>query len=838
MAGLAPSNIRLQPPPQPEIDHSPVDIIITSSDGDDMPEFDDRGRIVKITHGDGSVTVSLDGRPLDDPQRKPTGWFDNLAEDIDASELSRICDDLLRGIKEDEDSRREWLDERAKGIILLGLKLEVPGQQGAADGAPVEGMSKVRHPLMQEAVLRFQANARSELLPTDGPVKIRNDDNNADSQEDALANDLEEDMNHYLTVTASEYYPDTDRMLLMLGFGGTSFKKVYFCPVRNRPVSETVDAEHLVVNNAATDLKNAIRITHKARLNKNAVRRLQILGVYRDVDLPAPPPPENNAVEQQKNSQQGVQQGGFGRPEDRSRDIFECYCYLDIKGYEHKWKGKESGFELPYRVTIDESSKQILSIVRNYDEDEEKELPEAKDVFVKYTYVPGFGFYDIGLLHILGNTTNALTAAWRELLDAGMYACFPGALIDKQASRQNSNILRIPPGGTSQIDTGGKPINQVVMPLPYKEPSQGLMALAQEMATTGMRIGGTAEQMVGEGKQDAQTGAVLAIIEQQQVVKDSVHKRMHAAQCEELKLIVEIFKEHPDAFWQQNKKPARQWDEKTFLDALKNYNLVPQADPNTASQTQRIFKYLGLKALSAQSPTMYNPLALDTAIISDVLKIANPQQYFAPPSAMGKPTPEQQKATSEAQAKLQDSQSRMQDAKSKMMMAQAKVDEVKAKAGEAGLAPMEPGKTPHEISIEAMKAEAQLMDAHTNAKKADMQKGDILLKDANSQEDRQSNEKLAAIDLAKDVMNKKVDMQIQQSEHQDAMQMDMHKHQTTLAAQQHQHETGLAAEHEKHQAAIEADMQANEMGLKSKEKQAKMAAKNRPTNRPKPKAKP
>src|SRR6185312_9633984 len=382
-------------------------------------------------------------------------------------------------------------------IQLLGLKIEVPGQQGAADGAPVEGMSKVRHPLLQEAVLRFQATARSELLPTDGPIKIRNDDVNASVQEDQVANALELDANHYLTTVATEYYPDTDRMLFMLGFGGTAFKKVYFCPLRNRPVSESVDASDLIVNNAATDLKNAIRITHRSQVPKNIIRRLQLLGEYRDIDLHDPLPIQQNAVDEQKDSQQGVQRGQFNRPEDRSREIYECYCFLNVVGYEHKWKGKESGLDIPYRVTIDVSSRQILSLVRNYDEDT-KDLPEARIPFTKYSYVPGFGFYDIGLLHILGNTTNALTATWRELLDAGMYACFPGALIDKGASGQNSNILRIPPGGTAQINGMGRPLSEIVMPLPYKEPSPSLMALAQEMAQTGMRLGGTAEQMVGE----------------------------------------------------------------------------------------------------------------------------------------------------------------------------------------------------------------------------------------------------------------------------------------------------------------------------------------------------
>jgi hypothetical protein len=815
-----------------------VDIIITENEGGDMPEFDDNGAIVKIRHGDGSVTVSLDGKPIDEANlnRKNHKWFGNLAEDLDDGELHRISDDLLRGIEEDERSRTEWLEARANGIKLMGLQVEVPGQQGAADGAPVEGMSKVRHPLLQEAVIRFASVARSELLPTDGPIKIRNDDNNASVQEDQMANALEADANHYLTVTASEYYPDTDRMLIMLGFGGTSFKKGYYCVLRNRPVLESVDAADLIVNNQATDLKNAIRITHRSIVPRNVVRRLQLLGEYRDIDLHQPLQVKMNAVDEQKASQQGIQKGDFARPEDRSHEIYECYCYLDILGYEHKWKGKESGLEIPYRVTIDVSSKKILSIVRNYDEDT-KELPEARIPFVKYTYFPGFGFYDIGLLHMLANTTNALTAVWRELLDAGMFACFPGVLIDKLASRQNSNILRVPPGGAVQIDTGGRPMGELVSPLPYKEPSAALMALAQEMATTGMRVGGTAEQMVGEGKQDAQTGAVLAIIEQQTVVKDSVHKRLHAAQCEEFELLFKLFREHPKSFWQANKKPAKPWDEKMFLDALDNYELVPQADPNTSSQTARILKFMGLKTLASQAPQMYNPIAIDTAILTDVLKIANPQQFFAPPQAMGRPTPDQQEKTSEAQQRLSDS-------KAKLMMAQAHQDLAKAKINQMGLAPEngEQPKTTHEMSMDQMDAQAKLMDAHTRAKAVDQQRGDILLKDAQAQEDRKSKEMLAHLQMARDVMDKRADMQIQQSEHQDAMRMDAHKHATGLQADMQKHASGLDVQREQH--AADLDHQASSLksqekmhtgDLKAKESLAKTAAKAKAKPSAKPK---
>ena len=280
-----------------------------------------------------------------------TAWFGNLVHKIDDMELGRIANDLIRGIDDDLASRKDWIETRAQGMRLLGLKIEMPGLQGAADGAPVEGMSKVRHPLLLEAVLRFQANARGEMLPTDGPVKIRNDDNDATYQEDRIADALERDLNHYLTSTATEYYPDTDRMFLLLGFGGTAFKKVYFCPIRNRPVSESVDADDLIVNNSATDLANAKRQTHRIMMSPNVVKRMQIIGAYRDVELGTPVERQADAVQREKKDQEGVSIG-VSNPEDRDREIYECYCELNLKGYEHRYKGKESGLEIPYRVTM------------------------------------------------------------------------------------------------------------------------------------------------------------------------------------------------------------------------------------------------------------------------------------------------------------------------------------------------------------------------------------------------------------------------------------------------------------------------------------------------------
>ena len=746
--GLVP-NIRQPAPEQPGLP-DPVDVVVEHADeGADLPQFDDSGAVLKIEHGDGSITVSLDGRPISEGRDKGReGWFDNLVDDIDDLDLGRISADLLRGIEDDLKSRQEWIEDRAQGIKLLGLKIEIPGLQGASDGAPVEGMSKVRHPLLLEAVLRFQANARSELLPTDGPVKIRDDDNNGTLEEDQLANALERDMNHFLTAVASEYYPDTDRMLLMLGFGGTSFKKGYFCPLRNRPVIESVDADDLIVNNAATDLKNATRITHRSFMRPSTVKRLQILGVYKDVDLHQADAPKLDAVQREKNAQQGIMQEGM-RPEDRDREIYECYCELDVVGFEHRWKGKKSGLEIPYRVTIDISSKQILSIVRTYDEDTKK-LPEARQNFVKYTFVPGMGFYDIGLLHILGNTTNAITAAWRELLDAGMYANFPGFLMADTGARQNTNIFRVPPGGGALVKTGGMPLSQAIMPLPYKEPSAALMSLVSDMAMTGMRIGGTSEQQVGEGRADAPVGTTLAMIEQATKVMNAVHKRMHAAQSEEFQMLVKLFKEHPESFWQKNRKPANAWDEATFLQALEDCELVPQADPNTASHGQRVMKIMALKQLQQSNPSMYDPIAIDTAALQ-AIGWSNPSQFLAPPNAQAAPPPEMQQMQSKMAAEQKDSQARM-------MMAQAKTAEVQAKIQQGAYAPKHDGglqpkgeKEEQLNPIDLMDAKARLMSAHTKAAEAGIRQKVAAAEDHNRSMDRQSRERIELLKLAKDL---------------------------------------------------------------------------------------
>ena len=757
------STLRLPGPDAQEQPEEQEVHIAESGDGGDATEhLDQDGKLLEIRFPDGSIEINLNGSlNANRSDLPPPGWFDDLSSRIDSLQLGLIAEDILRGISEDEDSRKMWLEDRANGIKLMGLRLNVPGVGGSVEGAPVEGQSTVRHPLLAQGVLNFQANARSEMLPTDGPAKIRDDNNNASPDEDDLAEALEKDLNHYLTVTAKEYYPDTDRMLIPLALGGTSFKKVYFCPIRNRPVSETVDANDLIVSDSVTDLQSAKRVTHRIMMPPNTVKRMQILDVYRDVPLSTPQEIDLNAVDREVKDQQGLSASPNYNPDNRDREIYECYCELDIPGFEHKHKGKISGLEVPYRVTIDKTSRQILALVRDYNKDTE-ELPERRRTFVKYTFIPGFGFWDIGFLNILGNTTNALTAAWRECLDAGMFASFPGFLISDSGGRQNTNIFRIPPGGGQLVKTGGAKIGDAVMPLPYKDASPGLMKLIELMTEGGEKMAGTASLQVGEGKADMPVGTILAIIEQATKVENAIHKRMHASQADELQLLVECFREHPESFWQRNKRPSCKWDQETFLKALDNCDLVPQADPNTSSHTQRIMKAVALKQLASMSPQMYDMQKIDAKVMKTI-GYSQPEQFFS----QSPPTPDPKLITAQSAANA--NQIKGQAA---LMTAQANLK----KAQSAGLSG---GKSPEELAIAK-----QSNDIKAQGQQFEQQRAGI--EDQNRDQDRQADLLKATMGLEKETLH-----QQQDHAHERTGQLVDHAHEANQQAADHAHQEAL-----------------------------------------------
>jgi hypothetical protein len=458
-------------------------------------------------------------------------------------------------------------------------------------------------------------------------------------------------MNHYLTSIATEYVPDTDRMLFLIGLGGDGFKKVFNCPIRRRPVSESVDAEDLIISNHCTDMQNSGRVTHRIFMRKSVLRRMQILGVYLDIEIPQPSVPLKNAVDMKKEEVEGINPS-YTRPQDQDHEIYECYCELDLDEFAPKqFKGK--GVPLPYRVTIEKESKKILDLRRNWREDDEQCI--AKQFFVQFPFIRGLGFYGLGFIHLLGNLTNALTAAYREMLDAGMFNCFPGFLYAKGVGRQNTNQFRVPPGGGVGIDVGAQQrLQDAVMPLPYKEPGPSFTAFIQHMEEGGRKLAATGDISVGEGKQDAPVGTTLALIEQASKVIDSAHKRLHASQAEEFKLLKERFQDDPEAFWRHNKKPTIQWEKDQFIEALEHNDLVPVADPNNPTSLHRIAKAMAIKQLQQGNPALYDAQAVDMRIMR-IVDIDPTGLFAAQPAA---PPPDPRMAA--VQAKAQAEQGKMQ----------------------------------------------------------------------------------------------------------------------------------------------------------------------------------
>lgn len=576
---------------------------------------------------DGSVTVDLNPQ---ETEKKSSGFDANLAEDMSPADLGKVANDLLEAIEADLQSREEWVAVRAKGMDLLALKLEDAKGDVGNTSAPVEGMATVRHPMLLEAVLMAWSNARAELLPAAGPVKVQ-DMGKRSIKRDKLAEDLEKDFNWYLTKKAREYYPDTDRLLLMTVFGGSGFKKVYMDPMRRRPVSESVDAEDLIVNNAATDIRNAGRITHRIRMRSSVMKRMKVLGVYRNVGA-LPPTPEFDAVERKEASIEGINLDSQ-RPDDKDHTLYECYCEIDLPQYApRQFKGK--GLPLPYRVTIDKDSREILELRRNWREDDED--CDVRTTFVHYPYIRGFGFYGWGLLHLLGNSTAALTAAWREALDAGMFANFPGFLVAKIAARQQTNEMRVPAGAGVVVDTQGQPINNMVMPLPYKDVTPGLLGMMDKVTDAVRRVAGVTEMKVGEGKQDAPVGTTIAMIEQATKVESAIHKNLHQAQSEEFELLADLFRDEPEAFWRGNRNPAQPWDEENFTKALNTYGINPVADPNTPSHVHRLMKGMALKQLQAANPQLYDARAVDEQVLK-IIGFDDTDGLFAPPQMPAPP---------------------------------------------------------------------------------------------------------------------------------------------------------------------------------------------------------
>ncbi len=648
MAGLG--SIRLAPDPV-NPDSSPYEPMEVDLSNDNPVDPDEA---TSIELDDGSVVVNI-GPPAR-KSKEDQEFDDNLALEMSETELGSIADRLLRLIDSDNTARKEWLDAGAEGMKIMGMKIEPMRTNGADGSAPLEGMSNIRAVELCEAVVRFGANAFAELCPVDGPAKFTQI-GKATPELDDRADDLESMINDYLIDVDQPYIPDTDAMLPRVGLEGSVFKKVYHDPILRRPVSRAVYGDDLIIDNSATSLFDAKRITHRVFMGKSTVQRMVIVGAYRDVELGSSQPMTDKSPQQRQQEEiSGVTMRDSFEEDDSPYELYECYCELDLPGFEHEGDDKEpDGLAIPYKVVIAKEAKTIVEIRRNWAENDDMCLP--KQWFVQFPFIRGFGVYCIGLSHLLGNVTNGITAMLREFIDAGMFANFPGLVGDKDVLRQNSNINRVPPAGILGLETGGRPIQQVVMALPYKSPDAVFAASIQQLQQTAQRLGGTADVMVGEGRQDAPVGTTLALIEQAIKPLLATHKRLCQAQGQELQLLVQRIKEDVEGFLRCVPEWADRWTPESLLAILKSRKIVPRADPNTASHLQRMLRNAGLYQIAKDEPAAFNVLRIRQMVIRG-LGFADPDQFLNPNPQGAPPDPKALAAQTGAQADLIDAQTK------------------------------------------------------------------------------------------------------------------------------------------------------------------------------------
>lgn len=581
-----------------------------------VPDAEPGDQIVSVSEGnDGSIDIVIaDAAELQDDQ-PPSNFDENLAARPELmGALDGVAAELLEGIDADDRSRSEFVNNYIEGLGLLGLTITKP------NSGSTETLSSVTHPILLEACLRTRALTRGEILPAAGPVKVRNDgDETPDRQ--TMADDLETDVNHYLTTVASEYYPDTDRGLIYLAFGGDIFKKVYRCPVRKRPVSECVYLPDLIVSQDATDLRNAVRKTHRIEMNTLQVKRLVDAGAYVDVQM-TEPAVNPSAIDRKEKEIQGISPMPQ-RQQDYQRTILECYTHWDFSGRIAE-KDAPADLPLPYRITIDKDSRKVLEIRRNWKEGDTSFSERQR--FVKWPFVPGMGFYDMGYLHIIGQHAKALTALLRISIDAGMLANFPGG-VKLRGTRTDTNQIRPAPGEWVEVDGGAgvTDIRQVMMGMPYKELSPVLLQLMQGLEDDARKLAGTVELEAGEGRTNVPVGTIMAMIEQQTQMMTAVHKGLHAAQQEEMILLRELFVEDPEALYRENPHATRTWK----VEELTDLSLVPASDPNVPAHIHRTMQGYALALLSQGNP-LYNQMAVQKRLL-ETLRIPNPDDLLVQP---------------------------------------------------------------------------------------------------------------------------------------------------------------------------------------------------------------
>lgn len=611
-----------------------------------------------------SVTIGIDGLEIEiEPAEETAEDFDaNLAEYMNEGELAEIAGDLIGDFDNDIASRKDWIQTYVDGLELLGLKIEERTE-------PWEGACGVYHPLLSEAVVKFQAETMMSTFPAAGPVKTQIIGKETPDKKDA-AERVQSDMNYQLTDVMQEYRPEHERLLWGLGIAGNAFKKVYFDPALDRQVAMYVPAEDIVVPYGASNLESAERVTHVMRKTENDLLRLQHSGFYRDVDLGTP---DNVLDEVEKKIAEKL---GFRATSDDRYKVLEMHVNLDLPGFEHKDKdGEPTGIALPYVVTIEKGSNTVLAIRRNWNPDDETH--QKRQHFVHYGYIPGFGFYCFGLIHLIGAFAKSGTSILRQLVDAGSLANLPGGF-KTRGLRVKGDDTPIAPGEFRDVDVPSGTMKDNIMPLPYKEPSMVLAGLLDKIVDEGRRFASAADMKVADMSGNTPVGTTLAILERTLKVMSAVQARIHYSMKQEFKLLKRIIADYTPEDYSYEPSEGRRSAKKSDYDDV---DVIPVSDPNAATMSQKIMQYQAALQLAQSAPQLYNmPLLhrqmLDVLGLKDASKLVplpddqKPRDPISENMAAFKMEPLKAFVYQDHQAHITVHMSAMQDPKIMQMMGQ------------------------------------------------------------------------------------------------------------------------------------------------------------------------
>lgn len=551
---------------------------------------------IEIENPEG-VTISAGGMEIEILPQTEEEFDANLAEEMDDGELQKLASELIDLVDTDIQSRKDWVEMYVKGLEVLGMNYEERTE-------PWLGACGVYSTILTEAAIRFQSETITESFPAQGPVKTRIiGEENPDTTE--AAERVRDDMNYQLTEVMLEYRPEHERMLYSLGLAGSAFKKVYYDPSLGRQVSMYIPAEDIIIPYGASSTQTAERVTHVMRKTKNDIRKLQVAGFYRDIEL-SDPEPIHTDVEKKKAEGQG-----YTLTDDERYQILEIHVDYNLPGYEN-----EDEIALPYIITIDRGTSEVLAIRRNWDKDDD--LAQKRQHFVQYTYVPGFGAYGLGLIHLIGGYARAGTSLIRQLVDAGTLSNLPGGMKTK-GMRVKGDDTPIAPGEFRDVDVASGTIRDNIMALPYKEPSQVLLALLNQITEEGRRLGSISDMNISDMGANAPVGTTLALLERQLKTMSAVQARVHYSMKQEFKLLKEIIRDYTPEDYSYTPEGGDRKAKQSDYDLVE---IIPVSDPNSSTMAQRIMQYQAVIQLAQSAPQIYNLPNLHRQMI-EVLGVKN-----------------------------------------------------------------------------------------------------------------------------------------------------------------------------------------------------------------------